>query len=59
MTPADYLDALRLLNSSLALVEKQQARSPAALRRRIRRLSLQMDLLRARLRQPPTYLQRN
>jgi hypothetical protein len=59
MNDADYRDALRLLNSTLALVEKHRAAQPAALRRRIRNLSLRLDLLRARLRQPAANVERN
>ena len=59
MSYAEYRDALRLLNTTLAFVEKHRSARPAALERRIRRLSLRLDLLRVRLQQPSTRLQRN
>jgi hypothetical protein len=60
MSPTDYHDALRLLNTALAVVEQRHISGrPAGLRRRLRGISLQLDLLRARLRQPPAHLQRN
>jgi hypothetical protein len=58
MSHADCCATLELLDSALALVQKSQA-ARSALRRRIRRLSLQLELLRVRLRQPATRLDRN
>jgi len=59
MTDTDYRDALRLLDSALHAVGQQDSARTTRLRRRIRALSLQVDLLRARLLQPPARLQRN
>lgn len=59
MTETDYRDALRLLDSALQAVGQQDSARTSRLRRRIRALSLQVDLLRARLLQPPARLQRN
>jgi hypothetical protein len=59
MRDTDYRNALRVLHTTLALIRKYQASQPAALRRRVRHLSLRIDLLRARLRQPSTSLERN
>lgn len=59
MSHSDYSAALRLLDSALALVTKGYATRPATLRRRIRTLSLQLELLRARMRQPVSRLERN
>ena len=59
MSHADYRATLRLLNSALALVKQGHASRPAVLRRRLGVLSLQLELLRARLRQPATQLDRN
>lgn len=59
MSQTDYRDALRLLNEALAIVERRDALQPDHVRRRIRRLSLELDLLRVRLRQPAAYTRRN
>ncbi|WP_414660839.1 hypothetical protein [Horticoccus sp. 23ND18S-11] len=59
MTDTDYRDALRLLDSALQAVGQQDSARTMRLRRRIRALSLQVDLLRARLLQPSARLQRN
>lgn len=59
MTPTDYRDALRLLNSALAAVEQRPAKCPVKLHRRLRRLSIELALLRVRLRQPAIALRRN
>ena len=59
MSHADFRDTLQLLNTTLALVEQGQAVRPFTLQRRIRKLSLHLDLLRVRLQQPPTRQQRN
>jgi hypothetical protein len=59
MSHTDYRDALRLLNTALDVVEKRYAAHPGRLRRRLRTISLELDLLRARLRQPSVSLQRN
>ena len=59
MSATDYHDALRLLNQALDAVEKRHVLRSATLRRRLRSLSLELDLLRVRLQQPPARLQRN
>ena len=59
MNETDYRDALRLLNSALDVVGRRDAQRTSRLRQRIRALSLQVDLLRARLQQPPAQMQRN
>jgi hypothetical protein len=58
MRTADYRDALRLVAAAIALIERRRVYRDG-LRRRLRRLSLEADLLRARLRQAPVCLQRN
>ena len=58
MTLTDYREALRLLESAIALIESKQARR-CQLGRQLRRLSLEADLLRARLRQVSARTQRN
>jgi hypothetical protein len=59
MSTTDYRDALRLLNTALDVVEKRHVGRPQRLRRRLRAISLELDLLRARLHQPPVSLRRN
>jgi hypothetical protein len=58
MTHTDYRDALQLLESVITLIEARRARHDR-LRRRLRRLSLQADLLRVALGQVPPSSQRN
>ena len=58
MTLTDYRDALRLLESAIALIESKQTRR-RHLGRRLRDLSLEADLLRVRLGQAPASSQRN
>lgn len=58
MTLTDYRHALRLLESAIALIESRQAHR-RQVRRRLQRLSIEADLLRARLGQPAPSLQRN
>jgi hypothetical protein len=58
MTLTDYRDALRLLESAIALIESKQAHR-RHLGKRLQRLSLEADLLRVRLRQAPARSQRN
>ncbi len=58
MTATEYCHVLRLLNAALAVCN--QRGEPVAIRRqRLRKLSVEMALLRARLGQPPANLQRN
>jgi hypothetical protein len=59
MSHTEFRAALRLLDSTLALVTKGETARPATLQRRIRALSLQLELMRARMRQPITPLGRN
>jgi hypothetical protein len=57
MTDTDYREALRLLDSALRLLDRR--RHPRAIQRRVRSLSIEFDLLRARRGQPPAAWQRN
>ena len=59
MSEAEYREAIRLLDRALDVVNKRDGSRTARLRKRIRALSLEVDLLRARLVQPPARLQRN
>lgn len=59
MRLTDYRDALQLLNSALTAVEKRHVMPPAGLRRKLRRLSIELALLRARLKQPAPASMRN
>lgn len=58
MTEAEYRHTLRLLTTALVLFEQRRDR-PALLRRRLRALTLELELLRAQLRQPRASLRRN
>ena len=58
MTLTDYRDALRLLESAIALIESKQVQR-LHVGRRLRRLSLEADLLRVRLQQAPASSRRN
>jgi hypothetical protein len=58
MTETDYRHALILLDTALTLFERRRDR-PEILRRRLRALSLELDLLRAGLRQSRVSLRRN
>jgi hypothetical protein len=59
MTPVDFRDALNLLDSALALIDRRDHSDPDAVRRRLRSIARELDLLRARLGQPAAELQRN
>lgn len=59
MTPTDFRETLRLLDTALALVSRHNLDRREWLRRKLRRLGREFDLLRARLGQPPASLQRN
>lgn len=59
MTATDYRDTLRLLDTALALFSQHQDRQPRRLRRELRQLNREFDLLRARLGQAPAASQRN
>lgn len=58
MTAADFRDALHLLDSAIALLRRSPRPSENS-RRELRELSVQFDLLRARLGQPQPEWQRN
>ena len=57
MTEQEYRHALHLLNTALALFERSDR--PASIRRQLRALSLELDLLRAGIRQVPARTARN
>lgn len=57
MTDQEYQQALHLLNKALALFERSDR--PENIRRRLRQLSLELDLLRAGIRQAPAVSARN
>lgn len=59
MTETEFRDALRLLDSATALLHRDETPWDASELRELRRLALEFDLLRARLRQVPAELQRN
>jgi hypothetical protein len=59
MSPNDFREVLRLLDSAVALFNPRRRQNPAQLRRELRRLSLEMDLFRARFGQPAPALRRN
>jgi hypothetical protein len=59
MTEPEFLDALRLLESATTLLGDQDDTPRAEWLRKLRRLTLQLDLLRERIRQAPVELQRN
>jgi hypothetical protein len=59
MTPSDFRDVLRLLDSALSLFERRWSEHPASLQRELRAVSLELDLLRIRLGQPAVALRRN
>jgi hypothetical protein len=58
MSTPDYREALRLIESAIALLERRRTCS-TGMAQEFRRLSLETDLLRARLRQAPVCSQRN
>lgn len=58
MSTPDYREALRLIESAIALLERRRI-YPLRVAQEIRRLALETDLLRARLRQAPVCSQRN
>lgn len=57
MTERQYRHALHLLNTAIALFERTGR--PAAIRRQLRALGLELDLLRAGIRQAPAHTARN
>lgn len=57
MTEREYRQALELLNQALALFERTDR--PRDIRRRLSALSLELDLLRAGIRQVPAHSSRN
>lgn len=57
MTEREYRQALELLNQALALFERTDR--PQDIRRRLSALSLELDLLRAGIRQVPAESARN
>lgn len=59
MTPSDFRDVLRLLDSALRLFERRRSEDSASLQRELRAVSLELDLFRARRAQPAATLQRN
>lgn len=59
MTPADFREVIRLLDSAVALFEHSPDDDPVAVQRKIRALALELDLLRVRLGQPSATLGRN
>lgn len=59
MTPSDFRDVLRLLDSALGLFERRGFEDPVALQRELRAVSLELDLFRVRRAQPAATLQRN
>lgn len=59
MTPTDYRDTLHLLDTAIGLFSRLESAEPEMLRRKLRELNREFDLLRARLGQPPASLQRN
>lgn len=59
MTDDEYREALQLLSRALDVVGKRDSTRTARLRKRIRALSLEVDLLRTRLLQPPARYRRN
>lgn len=58
MSTPDYREALRLIESAIALLERRRV-YPSGVAQEIRRLSLETDLLRARMQQAPVCSQRN
>jgi hypothetical protein len=52
MSPADFREVIRLLDSAVSLFERSRHQEPARLRRHVRALTLEFDLLRVRLAQP-------
>lgn len=59
MTPADFNEVLRLLDSALALFERGHHRDPAVFQREMRALSLELDVMRVRLGHRAAMLGRN
>jgi hypothetical protein len=57
MTDQEYRHALHLLNKALALFERSDR--PESIRRKLRELSIELDLLRAGIRQVPAVTSRN
>jgi hypothetical protein len=59
MTHADFRDTLHLLDSAIALLHPGRTADPEAIRRQLRTLSLEFDLLRERLGRTTADVQRN
>lgn len=59
MTDADLRDALHLLDTALSLLRRDRNQTADQLRRDLRVLCLEFDLLRLRLGQPAAHEQRN
>lgn len=59
MNPANERKARLLLNEALARAALRRQVRPATNEARVRQASLELDLLVARLRQPPAHSQRN
>lgn len=59
MTVAEFRAALQLLDTATAALHRPETASAGELRRRLRRLAREFNLLRARLGQPDARLQRN
>lgn len=59
MTATDYRETLRLLDAAIGLFSRPDPAPPERLRRKLRQLSRDFDLLRARLGQPCASLRRN
>lgn len=57
MSEKQYRHALHLLNTAIALFERTDR--PESIRRRLRALSIELDLLRAGIRQVPAHSARN
>jgi hypothetical protein len=59
MNPANERKARLLLNAALLRAAQRRHFRPAIGQARVRQTSLELDLLVARLRQPPAHSQRN
>lgn len=59
MTDANLRDALKLLDTAVSLLRRDRTKTPEQLRRELRILSLEFDLLRLRLGQPAAHEARN
>lgn len=59
MRHADYRDTIHLLNTAVVLLDRHRNGNRRDLRRKLRLLGRQLDLLRLRFGQPSARLQRN